>query len=144
MFEVEVARAPRYLSSVRSSIPHSIKAKQEKGYICCVDPRTIVQNEEILDPNAPCGKYDGNSCGQIGGYAQVTSLCCGGGVGVVTCDGPGISLTHTLCPNSYSCFQHFGSHWKRDEGDGDEGDGDEGDGDEDGDGDAYAQCELAR
>jgi hypothetical protein len=113
---------------------HSTKAKPEKIRVCCVNPSHLRGNGNgTLDPNAPCGLLDGDLCGPIGRYAQSNSLCCGAGEGVITCDGPRVTLTHTLCNKPYSCVERFGIHWKRDEGD--EG-GDEA-------WDVYAQCELA-
>jgi hypothetical protein len=75
-----------------------------------------------LNINTPCGLMDNKPCGPIGQYAKAFTTCCGGGTGMVNCDSGLVALTHTLCPNPYSCMQHFGwSGWKRNEGD-DEGD----------------------
>jgi hypothetical protein len=113
-------------------LPHSTtvnKAKQEKPTGCCV--QEAPGDDPVEEPNA-CGQSVGADCGPFKGYGEATSLCCVAGdkSGVVVCDAGGVSLTYLLCPDSYSCVQHYGVGWKRDDG-------------EDEDEDLYALCERS-
>jgi hypothetical protein len=107
------------------------KAKQEKGYLCCVSPTP--ENDTIIDlsPNA-CGKSNGAPCGPIKDYGEDTSVCCGSEgekSGVVVCDASKVGLSFHPCAASFSCREYSTFGWKRDDEDGDE------------DGGIYAVCE---